>query len=57
MSEKSQHTNVLLAILCFAVVVGAVALIGFFTLGIETDVRHGKMDVTDYRVSCKVPSR
>lgn len=57
MSEKSQHTNVLLAILCFAVVVGAVALIGFFTLGNEPEVIQGQMDVTEYRVSSKVPGR
>ena len=57
MSEKSQHTNVLLAILCFAVVVGAVALIGFFTLGNEPEVMQGQMDVTEYRVSSKVPGR
>ncbi|MBQ8050249.1 MAG: HlyD family efflux transporter periplasmic adaptor subunit [Bacteroidaceae bacterium] len=57
MSEKSQHTNVLLAVLCFAVVVALVALIGFFTLGNEPEVIQGQMDVTEYRVSSKVPGR
>ena len=57
MSEKSQHTNVLLALLCFAIVVGAVALIGFFTMGNEPEVIQGQMDVTEYRVSSKVPGR
>ncbi|MDE7166863.1 MAG: biotin/lipoyl-binding protein [Bacteroidaceae bacterium] len=57
MSEKSQHTNVLLALLCFALVVIAVGVIGFFTLGNEKEVIQGQMDVTEYRVSSKVPGR
>lgn len=57
MSEKSQHTNVLLALLCFALVVIAVGIIGFFTLGNEEEVIQGQMDVTEYRVSSKVPGR
>lgn len=57
MSEKSQHTNVLLAILCFALVVIVVALVGFFTLGNEQEFIQGQMDVTEYRVSSKVPGR
>lgn len=57
MSEKSQHTNVLLALLCFALVVIAVGVIGFFTLGNEEEVIQGQMDVTEYRVSSKVPGR
>lgn len=57
MSEKSQHTNVLLAILCFVVVVIAVAVIGFFALGNEPEYIQGQMDVTEYRVSSKVPGR
>ncbi|MBO4612094.1 MAG: efflux RND transporter periplasmic adaptor subunit [Bacteroidaceae bacterium] len=57
MSERSQHTNVLLAILCFVVVVIAVAVIGFFALGNEPEYIQGQMDVTEYRVSSKVPGR
>lgn len=57
MSEKSQHANVLLALLCFALVVIAVGIIGFFTLGNEEEVIQGQMDVTEYRVSSKVPGR
>lgn len=57
MSEKTQHTNVLLAILCFALVVIVVALVGFFTLGNEEEFIQGQMDVTEYRVSSKVPGR
>ena len=57
MSEKTQHTNVLLALLCFALVVIVVALIGFFAMGNEPEVIQGQMDVTEYRVSSKVPGR
>jgi len=57
MSEKTQHTNVLLAILCFVLVVIVVAAIGFFALGNETEFIQGQMDVTEYRVSSKVPGR
>lgn len=57
MSEKTQHTNVLLAVLCFALVVVVVALVGFFTLGNEQEFIQGQMDVTEYRVSSKVPGR
>ncbi len=57
MSEKTQHTNVLLAVLCFALVVIVVALVGFFTLGNEQEFIQGQMDVTEYRVSSKVPGR
>lgn len=57
MSEKTQHTNVLLAILCFALMVIVVAVIGFFTLGNEPEFIQGQMDVTEYRVSSKVPGR
>ena len=57
MSEKTQHTNLLLAVLCFALVVIVVALVGFFTLGNEQEFIQGQMDVTEYRVSSKVPGR
>lgn len=57
MSEKTQHTNVLLALLGFAVAVIVVAVIGFFTLGNEPEYIQGQMDVTEYRVSSKVPGR
>ncbi len=57
MSEKTQHTNVLLALFGFAVAVIVVAVIGFFTLGNEPEYIQGQLDVTEYRVSSKVPGR
>jgi HlyD family secretion protein len=54
---KTQHTNILLAILGFAAVVAIVALIGFFTLGREPELIQGQVEVSEYRVSSKVPGR
>ena len=57
MSAKTQHNNILLAILGFAAVVIVVALIGFFTLGRDPEVMQGQVEVSEYRVSSKVPGR
>ena len=57
MSAKTQHNNILLAILGFAAVVIIVALIGFFTLGRDPEVIQGQVEVSEYRVSSKVPGR
>lgn len=57
MSAKSQHNNILLAILGFSAVVAIVALIGFFALGRDPEFIQGQVEVTEYRVSSKVPGR
>ncbi len=57
MSEKSQHTNILLAIAGFSIVVAIVALIGHLALSRDPDVIQGEMEVEEYRVSGKVPGR
>jgi HlyD family secretion protein len=57
MSAKSQHNNILLAILGFTTVVVIVAVIGFFTLGRTPEIIQGEVDVTEYRVSSKLPGR
>lgn len=57
MSAKSQHQNILLAVLGFSIAVAIVALIGFFTLGKTDEVIQGEVEVGEYRVSCKVPAR
>ena len=57
MSAKTQHNNILLAILGFAAVVIIVALIGFFTLGRDPEVIQGQVEVSEYHVSSKVPGR
>jgi HlyD family secretion protein len=57
MSAKSQHNNILLAIIGFIAVVAVVAVIGFFTLGRQPEIIQGEVECTEYRVSSKVPGR
>ena len=57
MSAKSQHNNILLAVAGFIAVVIIVALIGFLALDRTPDVIQGQVEVTEYRVSSKVPGR
>ena len=57
MSAKSQHNNILLAVAGFAAVVVVVAAIGFLALGREPELIQGQVEVTEYRVSSKVPGR
>ena len=57
MSKKSQHNNILLAVIGFTAVVIIVGAIGFFTLDKEEDTIQGEMEVAEYRVSSKLPGR
>ena len=57
MSKKSQHNNILLAVIGFAAVVIIVGVIGFFTLEKQEDTIQGEMEVAEYRVSSKLPGR
>ena len=57
MSATTQHKNILYAILGFASVALLVALIGFFTLGRDPELIQGQVEVSEYRVSSKVPGR
>ena len=57
MSAKSQHNNILLAIGGFIAVVIIVAIIGFLALDRDPDIIQGQVEVTEYRVSSKVPGR
>src|SRR5574344_1107766 len=57
MSAKSQHINILLAVLGLTIVVAVVAVIGFLVLGKTPDIIQGEVEVSEYRVSSKVPGR
>lgn len=57
MSAKSQHNNILLAIAGFVTVVIIVAIIGFLVLDRNPEVMQGQVEVSEYRVSSKVPGR
>ena len=54
---KKQHSNILLAILGFVIVVAIVALIGFLIIDRDPDNIQGQVEVAEYRVSSKVPGR
>ena len=57
MSAKQQHNNILLAVLGFIAVVVIVAFIGFFTLGRQEEIIQGEVEVSEFRVSSKLPGR
>lgn len=57
MSAKSQHTNILLAVFGLIAVVATVAGVGFLALGRAPEIIQGQVEVTEYRVSSKVPGR
>ena len=57
MSAKTQHNNILLAVLGFISVVVVVGLIGFFLLDRAPETIQGEVEVSEYRVSSKVPGR
>ena len=47
----------MIALAVFSAVVIIVGLIGFFTIGSEKEIIQGQIEVEEYRVSSKVPSR
>ena len=54
---KKQHNNIILAIVGFIAVVAIVAIIGFFVLDRDPEIIQGQVEVSEYRVSSKVPGR
>ena len=48
MSKKSQHNNILLAVIGFTAVVILVGIIGFFTLEQKDDTIQGEVEVSEY---------
>ncbi len=57
MSATTQHKSILYAILGFVVVVVLMGLIGFLALGRDPELIQGQIEVSEYRVSSKVPGR
>ncbi len=56
-SQKSQNSNMLLAFLTLLGVIALVAIVGFFMLRKGPEMIQGQAEVTEYRVSSKVPGR
>jgi len=57
MDTKSQNTNMLLAFLALTAIIVVVAIAGFFILRKGPEIVQGQAEVTEYRVSSKVPGR
>lgn len=57
MDTKSQNSNMLLAFLTLMGVIAVVAIVGFFMLRKGPEIIQGQVEVTEYRVSSKVPGR
>ena len=57
MSAKTQQHNILLAIAGLVAAVVVVGLIGFFTLGQTKEITQGEVEVSEFRVSSKLPGR
>ena len=57
MSEKTQHNNILITIAGATAVLAAVAIIGSLSLKQEPEIIEGQVEVSEYRVSSKVPGR
>ena len=56
-NNKSEFTIIVRPIIAITLVVLAVGLIGYLTLGRDAEVIQGQVEVTEYRVSGKVPGR
>ncbi len=57
MENKAQKNSIILAILGLTGVVVIAGLIGYLTIGKSDDVIQGEIEVSEYRVSSKVPGR
>ena len=56
-TTKSQNSNMLLAFLTLLGVIAIVAVVGFLMLRKGPEIIQGQAEVTEYRVSSKVPGR
>lgn len=56
-TKNSKNTNIILAFVSLLIVVVVVALAGFFLLKDAPEFIQGQAEITEYRVSSKVPSR
>lgn len=57
MSEKTQHNNILLAVIGLIAVIALVGLIGHFALNDDEEIIQGEIEVSEFRVASKLPGR
>lgn len=56
-TEKEQKSNILIALLALVSIIAIVTIVGFFMLKTGPEIIEGQAEVTEYRVSSKVPGR
>lgn len=56
-TEKTQRINTIIALVVLGIVIAIVCVIGSITYGKTNEIMQGQMEVTEYRVSSKVPGR
>ena len=57
MNEKKQHTGIIFALIAMVCTIAVVALIGYYFVEEDEEVIQGQIEVSEYRVSSKVPGR
>ena len=57
MTQNAQKINLILSMVGVVVTIVAVAIAGYYLLGKTPDVIQGEVEVSEYRVSSKVPGR
>jgi Multidrug resistance efflux pump len=56
-TERTQRINTIIALAVLGLVIATVCVIGSITYGRTNEIMQGQMEVTEYRVSSKVPGR
>lgn len=56
-TERIQRINTIISLTVLGIVIAAVCVIGSITYGKTNEIMQGQMEVTEYRVSSKVPGR
>ena len=57
MSEKTQRKNIIIAIAISVVAIVIAVIIGTIAMAREPEIIQGQVEVSEYRVSSKVPGR
>lgn len=57
MTQNTQHKNIILTMAAVGIVIVVIGIIGWLTLGSQSEIIQGEVEVSEYRVSSKVPGR
>lgn len=55
--ERAQHVNTIIAIVVLGIVIAVVCTVGYFTFNEVEEILQGQAEVTEYRISSKIPGR